>query len=62
LILKLNEEFYAILFVCIKNCSENIINYLKKKYGTELLIGEVIEPEINGKYICEFIKLNNLSL
>lgn len=57
LICKLVED-YSILFICEKNNSNKIKNYLYTKYGKDLEIGEVIEPITNGKNICEYYKLN----
>ena len=57
LISKLTKD-YSILFICAKNNTNNIKNYLYTKYGKDLEIGEVIEPIINEKKICEYYKSN----
>jgi hypothetical protein len=49
---------YSILFVCNKNITNDIKNYLFSKYGNDLEIGEVIEPITNGENICEYYKSN----
>lgn len=51
-------EDYKILFICDKNKSDEIIKYLKINYGTDLEIGEVIDPIVNGHYMCELFKAN----
>jgi pantothenate kinase len=50
-----NSE-YMTLFICDKNQTDSIKNYLFIKYGSGLKIGEVIEPIINGHNMCEFFK------
>ncbi len=60
LISKLTKD-YSILFICAKNNTNKIKNYLYTKYGEDLEIGEVVEPIINGKDMCEYYKLNVVS-
>lgn len=58
---KLTKD-YAILFICAKNNTNNIKDYLHTKYGKDLEIGEVIEPTINGKNMCDYFKINVVPL
>lgn len=57
---KLTKD-YGILFICAKNNTNDIKNYLYKKYGEELEIGEVIEPAINGANMCDYFIINMLN-
>jgi hypothetical protein len=57
LISKLTKD-YSILFICSKNNTNDIKNYLFSKYGKDLEIGEVVEPAINGEKMCEYYKSN----
>ena len=61
LISKLTKD-YSILFICSKNITNDIKNYLFSKYGKDLEIGEVVEPIINGEKLCEYFKSNIVPL
>lgn len=51
-----------ILFICNKNNSDKIIEYLYKQYSKELKIDKLIEPSTNGNYMIELIKHNNIQI
>jgi hypothetical protein len=62
------SDSYGILFVCNKNNSDQLIQYIQSTYGRgyqcfdwflsneKIQIGDVIDPPINGHNVCEYFK------